>query len=173
MRQIALAALATLIASLHLSVALAQPVTINNFGDWTAYRYTDSSGQLTCFAATTPTRSEGNYTRRGDIWLQVTHRPNDSENINRKNVTSFEAGYPFADGWRPRVTIGNQVFAMFTIGETAWAWAADDDSMVGAMKAGASLIIEGRSQRGTYTRDTFSLIGVTAAINAIDEACGL
>jgi hypothetical protein len=45
--------------------------------------------------------------------------------------------------------------------------------MVGAMKAGASLIIEGRSQRGTYTRDTFSLIGVTAAINAIDEACGL
>ena len=165
-------AIATLATGLMAVMAVAQPVTINNFNDWTAYRYVDANGQLNCFAATTPTRSEGDYTLRGDIWLQITHRPNDSETINRRNVISFEAGYPFADGWRPRVTIGDLVLAMFTNGETAWTWAADDDKIVSAMKNGANLIIEGRSHRGTYTRDTFSLIGFTAAVNAIARACG-
>ncbi|MGB1026239.1 MAG: invasion associated locus B family protein, partial [Rhodospirillaceae bacterium] len=39
------------------------------------------------------------------------------------------------------------------------------------MKRGRDMIVKGTSSRGTVTTDTYSLSGVTAAMNAIDKAC--
>ena len=40
------------------------------------------------------------------------------------------------------------------------------------MKAGKQLIVRGTSSRGTATTDTYSLAGFSAALAAIDKACG-
>jgi hypothetical protein len=39
------------------------------------------------------------------------------------------------------------------------------------MKAGKSLKVKGTSWRGTTTEDTYSLVGISAALAAIDKAC--
>lgn len=56
--------------------------------------------------------------------------------------------------------------------EAAWLASMDDEAgFVAALKAGAKLVVHGTSARGTKTTDTYSLAGVTAAMDAIDKAC--
>ena len=40
------------------------------------------------------------------------------------------------------------------------------------MQAAARMTVEGTSERGTLTRDEYSLLGFTAALAAAAEACG-
>jgi len=39
------------------------------------------------------------------------------------------------------------------------------------MKGGTSLIVKGTSSRGTLTTDKYSLLGISAALDKIGEAC--
>jgi hypothetical protein len=39
------------------------------------------------------------------------------------------------------------------------------------MRAGSTMVVKGTSARGTRTTDTYSLKGVSAALDAIDKAC--
>ncbi|HVX73439.1 MAG: invasion associated locus B family protein [Devosia sp.] len=56
--------------------------------------------------------------------------------------------------------------------EAAWLASMDDEpGFVAALKKGSKLVVHGTSSRGTKTTDTYSLSGVTAAMDAIDKAC--
>jgi hypothetical protein len=56
--------------------------------------------------------------------------------------------------------------------EAAWLASMDDEAgFVGALKKGTKLVVHGTSGKGTKTTDTYSLGGVTAAMDAIDKAC--
>ena len=106
--------------------------------------------------------------RRGDILLFVSYRPG----ADVEGEISFTGGYPFADGSTVSVQIGEDSFEMFTEGE--WAWPAsegDDAQLMTAMKRGAQAVLTGRSSRGTTTRDTFSLLGFTAATEEAARRC--
>ena len=54
----------------------------------------------------------------------------------------------------------------------AWAAPADDAKIVSSMKRGASAILQAQSSRGTKTKDTFSLLGFTAAVDEAGKRCG-
>ena len=111
----------------------------------------------------------GKYTTRGDAHVLVTHRPADKV----KGEVSVSAGYPYKEGKDAEADIDGKKFKLFTRGENAWAYdAAEDRAMVAAMKAGKQLIVRGTSSRGTATTDTYSLSGFSAALAAIDKACG-
>jgi len=43
--------------------------------------------------------------------------------------------------------------------------------MIAALRGGSSAVVTGRSARGTTTKDTFSLSGITAATNSARERC--
>ncbi|MEM8744554.1 MAG: invasion associated locus B family protein [Pseudomonadota bacterium] len=43
--------------------------------------------------------------------------------------------------------------------------------MVTAMKAGSTMVVQGRSTRGTLTTDEYSLSGITKALDAVTKAC--
>lgn len=106
--------------------------------------------------------------RRGDILLFVTHRP-DSE---VSGEVSFTGGYPFADGSTVSLQIGEDSFELFTEGEWAWPASATDDSRItNAMKRGTLAVVTARSSRGTVTKDTFSLLGFTAAVDEAQNRC--
>ena len=140
---------------------------IGVYQDWTAYQ-TGSGATKVCYMASKPTKDEGKYTKRGEIYTMVTHRPG----AKSFNVVSVHAGYRFKEGSTAEAVVGGNKFAMFTHEETAWATdSADDKALVRTMRAGSKMIIRGRSWRGTRTKDTYSLLGFTAAHRAINQAC--
>ena len=106
--------------------------------------------------------------RRGDILLFVTFRPGSGA----AGEVSFTGGYPFAPGSTVNMTIDSSSFEMFVDGEWAWpANTADDAAMLAALKAGSSAVLTARSARGTQTKDTFSLLGFTAAMDESEARC--
>jgi hypothetical protein len=106
--------------------------------------------------------------RRGDILLFVTFRPGSGA----AGEVSFTGGYPFAPGSTVNMTIDSSSFEMFVDGEWAWpANPADDAAMLAALKAGSSAVLTARSARGTQTKDTFSLLGFTAAMDESEARC--
>jgi hypothetical protein len=105
--------------------------------------------------------------RRGDILLFVTYRPGAGE-----GEVSFTGGYPFAGGSTVELDVGGTKFELFTDGEWAWSASKDDDTrIVAALKTGASAVLSARSGRGTQTQDTFSLLGVSAALDEAAARC--
>jgi hypothetical protein len=150
------------------SGAAAQDVTvIGTHGVWTAYSYQEDSG-VVCYMASEPTKAEGNYTQRGEIFALVTHRPNEDS----IDVVSIVAGYPYRENSDVNVQVGSRTFDMFTYGERAWNRDEETDkTMVQSMIRGSTMIVKGTSSRGTLTTDTYSLSGFTAAHRDVTQAC--
>lgn len=72
----------------------------------------------------------------------------------------------------PMKSIPDDPATSITDSEAAWLASMDDESgFVTSLKAGSKLVVKGTSGRGTQTTDTYSLAGVTAAMDAIDKAC--
>jgi invasion protein IalB len=142
---------------------------IGDFGDWTAF--TDGSGKnKVCYIASEPKKETGNYKRRGNVYVLVTHRP--AEKI--RDVFELRAGYIFKKSSEVIVKIDGQVYKLFTDRGTAWARNATMDRSISRMMIrGKSMIIIGYSARNTKTTDKYSLRGFTAAYKAISKACGI
>jgi len=161
--------LALAVAGLAASGAAAQDIKrLGKFDDWRAFTYTEN-GNRVCYMASEPVEEEGDYDRRGDVYAMVTHQPARGS----QDVVSFVIGYPFKDQSRVTVTIDDsKKFTLFTHEDTAWA--ADkktDKALVRAMIRGGEMVVQGVSNKGTKTTDTYSLFGFTDAHDAIDEAC--
>jgi len=106
--------------------------------------------------------------RRGDILLFVFYRPS----AEVKGQVTFTGGYPFKPGSTVNVDIGGTQFELFSEGEWAWpATTADDAKIITAMKRGAQAVVTGVSGKGTTTKDTFSLLGFTAALEDAEKRC--
>ena len=100
----------TLISGVIASSAMAQsPTLIGNYGDWAAYKFTEN-GNKVCYMVSQPKKAEGNYTKRGDVFALVTHRPSEKT----KNVFSYVTGYTYKDGSDVTVEVNNNKFTLFT-----------------------------------------------------------
>jgi len=148
----------------------AQAEVIGEHNDWIATQGSEA-GKPLCYISAEPQKSAGDYTKRGQIYAIVTHRPAEKS----LGVVSFQAGYTLDNAKPVTITIdGKTTFSLFAQDEFAWAReAADDLALVKAMRGGSNMVVKGTSSRGTLTTDTFSLSGFTAAINAINKACGV
>lgn len=106
---------------------------------------------------------------RGQTLLMVFYRPSAGAN----GQVAFTGGYPFKSGVPVTVNISGNEFALFTEGEWAWpATTSDDAKIIAAMKRGAEAVVTGLSGKGTTTKDTFSLLGFTAAVEDAAKRCG-
>lgn len=158
-----------LITAFAASIAPASAKQIAAFKDWSAH--SEGKGKTrTCWIYSEPVKDEGNYKKRGRIYLLVTHRPGEKT----FNQVQFTAGYTYKKGSAVRVAIGAKRFELFTNGDTAWARSTQDDrNLAAAMRGGARMVVTGQSSRGTKTKDTYSLSGISAAHKAIGKACGV
>jgi len=162
---------ATIIALLVMPVlgvaASAQtPEFLGTHRDWNVYAFTEDSQKI-CYMASEPTKQEGNYTRRGSPAVLVTRRPNP-----RVDEVSVQPGYSYLEGSEVEVEVGNRKFALFTRGEHAWTKSEEEDqALIEAMKRGSDMTVRGTSTRNTFSLDTYSLLGFTAAYQAMVAAC--
>ncbi len=147
----------------------ASPALIGTFGDWKAYSYKEDSGQV-CFMSAIPKKAEGKYSKRGDIYAMVTHRPSEKS----RDVFSYITGYTYKSGADITVKIDGDKFILAGQGENAWTTSDEMDRKLAiALQKGSSMIVEGVSSHGTKTKDTFSLKGSGDAYAAISKACGM
>ena len=139
--------------------------------DWSVFV---ESNPKECWAVTAPketvNKRDGSVVtvRRSKILLFVFHRPSD----NVKGQVAFTGGYPFAKGRSIALDLDGVTYDLAADGE--WAWppsAADDAKIIAAMKRGAKAVVTAQSERGTVTKDTFSLNGFTAAVKDAEKRC--
>ncbi|PHS79549.1 MAG: hypothetical protein COB59_01115 [Rhodospirillaceae bacterium] len=137
-------------------------------GDWLAYSQKERGNQA-CIMSSEPSKSAGKYTKRGQIYLIIAHRPSEQ----RYNEVSFQAGYTLKKESTVLAVIdGKTKFSLQSNKGHAWTIDAQtDEAMIKAMRAGTTLVVKGVSSRGTKTTDTFSLKGFTAAVKSINKTC--
>ncbi len=166
---LALVAALAITAGAHTVLAADQVDPLGSFQDWSAYTFLED-GNKVCYALAQPKEARHGGRPRGKIYALVTHRPAK----NSTNVVSFIAGYNYKPGSEVTVKIGTRNFSLFTEGDGAWARDEETDNrLVQAIRAGLTMVVEGVSEFGTETTDIYSLRGSTAAINAINRACGV
>ncbi len=152
---------------LALPATAAEPRLIGIFRDWNAFTLEEASGPV-CWMVSRPKKMEGDFTKRGDVFLLITHRPAE----RTYDVVNFIAGYPYAEHAEVQVQVGKQSFKLFSKDEQAWAREADTDHAIAqALRQGSTLVVRGTSLRGSRTTDTFSLAGSGGAYQAIGDAC--
>jgi hypothetical protein len=167
-RQTGALALTLLFAFSGMASAEGEPKQIGAFDDWLAYSY-EAADSRVCYVSSTPKSSEPRNAKRDPAFFLVTHMPGRKPPV--RGEVSTIIGYPFKEGQIVKLTIDEQSYEMFSKGDTAWVDTGTDKKIVAAMRAGKSLKVEGTSWRGTQTVDTYSLVGISAALAAIDKAC--
>ncbi len=157
-------AIAGLIAALSGLNAFAQkPQRIEQFNAWGAYRV-QMNDNTVCFVLSMPSKKEPEDRDHGDVFFMVSQKP--GQNIDYE--PHLTVGYPFADESKVTVNIDGKGYDMFTRGSKAWMWnAAEEPEVVQAMRAGSQMVVSGRSRRGTETKYTYSLSGITASLKKI------
>ena len=85
---------------------------------------------------------------------------------------SLVIGYPFKPGTEAAAQIGGTTFALYTQQDGAWIKnAIEEAKMVDAMRGGDNVMIKGVSAKGTQSTDTFSLKGVSQALDRAGQEC--
>lgn len=143
------------------------PQLVDTQRDWSIYKLEDAAGR-TCYAASEPTAQDGTFSKRGSPALMVARLPGQGAT----EQVSVQPGYGYKKDSDVEVTIDGRRFELFTQGEHAWTRTeAEDKALIEAMRAGSKMTVRGTSTRGTYSLDTYSLLGFTAAIGAMRDAC--
>jgi hypothetical protein len=148
-----------------------KPTLLGQFGEWGAYT-ASPGGKKLCFAIAKPTSAETNPPNRprNPVYMFVSTRPADKPAV--VNEVSIIAGYPFKPGSEASATIGSSTFALYTQQDGAWIKnAAEEAQMVDAMRAGQTAVIKGTSAKGTQSTDTYSLKGLSQALDRVGQEC--
>jgi hypothetical protein len=147
----------------------AEPTLIGQFGTWGAYTATPN-GKKVCFALAKPASSKTNPPNRprDPAYAFVSTRP--AEKVT--NEVSVMIGYTLKPGSESTLEVGGASYAMYTQGDGLWIKnAAEEERMVDAMRKAADVVIKGISAKGTETTDTFSLKGLSQALDKLAQDC--
>ncbi len=147
----------------------AQPMLLGQYGDWGAY-FATPSGRKVCFSIAKPKASLTNPAgrKRDQAYVFVSTRP--AENV--RNEVSVIIGYPFKPSSDATAEIGTDKFAMYTLNDGAWIKnVAEETRMVDAMRKGSDLTVKGMSGHGTESTDTYSLKGLSQAVDRASQEC--
>jgi hypothetical protein len=162
-------------ASMACSTASAQEQSTNRVAAMTDWSVFVDENPKECWSVSSPKETvntrDGNVVavNRGDILLYALYLPS----AKVKGQVTFYGGYPFASGSTVNLNISGTEFELFTEGEWAWpASTAEDAKIITAMKRGTRVVATGRSGKGTVTKDTFSLLGFSAASDDAETRCG-
>lgn len=162
-------ALALSAGILALAPAVAQPkaTLLDTFKNWFVYR-AGAGAAKTCYALGQPEDSDPPGLNRQQPFFLVSNWPAKK----KAGEPSIVPGFPYKEGSVAQVQVGSDTFKFFTQGDTAWAMAvADEKRLLSAMRRGSSMSITGISARGTLVRDTYSLAGLSAALDKAAAAC--
>ena len=162
----------TLLLSAGVAAAAEEkPTLLDSFRDWHVYQTGTGANRL-CYALSQPKETTPKNVTRGSVFFLISTWPGRKV----RNEPSVVPGYQYKDGAKTEVLIGTDKFTFFTKndGTAGGAWMEDpndEKKLIEAMKKGSSMAISGTSTRGTATKDSYSLAGISAALDKLDQSC--
>jgi invasion protein IalB len=166
MLRIALPLLAALVLPLTAQgqTQRAQPQRLGNHQNWTAATHQDG-GQKVCYAFTRASSSEAAPPNRQNVTLTVTHRPGGRDQV------AVSVGYALPRGAESVLTVGSNEFRSYGVVQSS-AFFQNGDGLIRAFRAGRDAVARTPGPTGRPpVSDTFSLVGFTAAYEAISREC--
>ncbi|MGE6739860.1 invasion associated locus B family protein [Allorhizobium pseudoryzae] len=155
----ALAVSAVLLTALSAS---AQPTRVKQFEAWGVYSYGSGSNK-SCYALSVPTTALPASVNHGDNFFLVAPQAGASSYMPQAIMA-----YDLKTDSRITLTIGSETFTLVPKDKTAWVRdPAREPALVAAMRGGSDMTLKATSARGTNTSYTYSLKGVTAALQAV------
>lgn len=152
----------------------AQQSSENQVAVKTAWSVFEDKDPKECWAVSAPKETvntkDGRVVavRRSDILLMAFYRPA----AGVSGQITFTGGYPFAPGVPVTLEVDGEKYSLTSEGEWAWSESTDADAkIIAAMKRGKDAVLTARSARGTQTKDSFSLLGFTAALDEASKRC--
>jgi hypothetical protein len=162
-----------LAASFLTTAALAQApegaTSLGADGNWEAFTYKSEDTDV-CYAFSKPVKSEASKKGivRDPIYFMVTHWP--AKKV--KAQPSVMIGYTFKEKSSVSLKIEDKAFKLYGVDNMAWTDKEENErAILAAMKSGKDMQITGTSAKGTETTDTYSLKGISAALEKISSAC--
>jgi len=148
------------------------PTLLGVSHDWSAFTSGTGSSKI-CYAISKPISTKPKA-KRDPIYFLI----NDWPGRRAKSEPEFVPGYQYKDGGTVTASVGGVAVTFFTQNDAGQgaAWVrerADEVKLITAMKSGSALVVTGASKRGTKTTDTFSLNGLSDALDKIHTACGM
>ncbi len=142
-------------------------VLIEMYDSWGAYA-TRSNTRKVCYAMSKPIDRKPDSLRRDPGYVFVSSRP--SEKIWDELV--FVVGFPIKKDSDVTIQINNETFQLLSDGSNVWAKSSDDQArLLSAMKKGATMSVTAFSQRGNKSTDSYSLKGISKALDRTRQAC--
>lgn len=139
------------------------PELLGEFRDWNAYSARDSKSTF-CFVLSQPQTRLPAELNRDPAYFFVKSMAGAS-----RGEISIELGFPTTNAPRHFLTIGDQRFALMAENNHAWSGSDEDTEIIKAMRMGSSMVVETTSRRGNVTTDTYSLMGISAALDRIQR----
>jgi Invasion associated locus B (IalB) protein len=153
--------------SVTCAYAQASPTVLGTFDFWEAYK-SGSGADAVCWAVSQPQAKEPATAKRDPIYFMVTTWPK----AKKVNEPSVVIGYKFKAAAEATIQVGSDKFNFLTKDDAAWLMDnAQEKRLVAAMRGASELTVKGMSLRGTLTTDTYSLKGLSSALDKIAEGC--
>jgi hypothetical protein len=144
----------------------AKPSPLEQFGDWAAYAAGGGKSK-TCYALGQPQERKPEL-KRDPAYLFVSTRP--GENV--RDEVSIVMGFDVKPNATPTAQIGSASYDLVAKGANLWLKnPAKESEFVEAMRRGASLTVKAPSKRGNVTTDTYSLKGISQALDRVRKEC--
>ena len=144
-----------------------KPVLVATSGDWTVY-VAQGGKDRTCYALSQPKDRQPSTLKRDPAFVFISTRP--AENV--KNEVSVIMGFPLKDGGDASAEIGDNSFDLVARGTSAWIKnAAEEGQFIDALKKGGRLVVKAPSAKGNVTTDSYSLSGLSQALEQVAKKC--
>jgi hypothetical protein len=143
-----------------------KPVLLENYHDWGAYMARGK--EKTCYALASPKERAPSTAKRDQAYVFISSRP--GENV--RNEVSIIMGFAMKDNSDAKAEIGNASYDLIAKGTNAWVKnAAKEPQFVDDMKKGSKLTIKAASSKGNQTTDSYSLAGLSQALDRVQKEC--
>ncbi len=150
--------------------AVIDVIHLGSFGkgkSWQAKQFNEGSSKV-CYIVSTPIKTSPDGLNRGEHAFMISNFVGDGT----KHEPSVDSGFTFKPKSTVEVIIRDNQYKFFTLENRAWlADGQNGKKLIKDMKNGARIHVKSVSNRGTKITDTYSLIGFTKALAAIDKAC--
>lgn len=144
-----------------------KPVQIEKYGDWGVF-VAQSGKEKTCYALASPKERSPAALKRDPAYVFISNGPS----ADIRGEVSVILGYAVKEDGDAKAEVGGSSVELVAKGNSAWIKnLAKQAQFIEALKNGSKLIVKAPSVKGNMTTDTYSLSGLSQALDKVQKEC--